>query len=151
MVSALPGGAPLSKHRPVTMRNKTRAFYAAIAMSMGSAAAAASDFQLPVVRVVEASRTQYAPEVRLTGEIQARIQTNLSFRITGKITNRLAEVGDHVTAEQVLAIVDPRDQKADVDNAKAAVASAEALLVQATTTFERQKALIGDGFTTRAA
>jgi RND family efflux transporter MFP subunit len=133
------------------MRNKTRAFYAAIAMSMGSAASAAFDFQLPVVRIVEVSTTQYAPEVRLTGEIQARIQTNLSFRITGKFINRLAEVGDHVTAEQVLAIVDPRDQKADVDNAKAAVASAEALLVQATATFERQQALLGNGFTTRAA
>jgi membrane fusion protein, multidrug efflux system len=133
------------------MRYQARVFSTAIALSVGSAAAAASDLQLPVVRVVEVSRTHYAPEVRLAGEIQARIQTNLSFRITGKIINRLAEVGDHVAAEQVLAIIDPRDQKADAENAKAAVAAAEALLVQAKTNFERQQALIETGFTTRAA
>ena len=132
------------------MRNPTRALFAAVAVLTAGGTAAASDSQLAVVRVVEVSKTRYAPEVRFTGDIEARIQTNLSFRITGKIIKRLAEIGDHVTADQVLAIVDPRDQKADVENAKAAVASAEALVAQAKTNFERQQALIKNGFTTQA-
>ena len=95
--------------------------------------------------------SQFSREIQLTGEIQARIQTNIAFRITGKIISRAVEVGDHVTADQVLATLDPRDEKSDVDNAKAAVASAEAVLVQSKTNFDRQQSLIATGFTTRAA
>ena len=59
------------------------------------------------------------------------------------------DIGDHVTADQVLARLDPRPQEADVEAAKAGVQSAEAQLKQATATFQRQKALIDSGFTTR--
>jgi membrane fusion protein, multidrug efflux system len=48
-----------------------------------------------------------------------------------------------------LACLDPRPQEADVEAAKAGVQSAEAQLKQATATFQRQKALIDSGFTTR--
>jgi RND family efflux transporter MFP subunit len=107
--------------------------------------------ELATVRTVTAQTSQTAHEVRLSGEIEARIQTNIAFRLTGKIISRKAEVGDHVTADQVLATLDPHDENADVDNAKAAVASAEAAHVQSKTTFGRQQALIAKGFTTRAS
>ena len=41
--------------------------------------------------------------VTLTGDIQARVQTDLSFRVGGKIIQRSVDVGDHVSANQVLA------------------------------------------------
>ena len=60
------------------------------------------------------------------------------------------DTGDHVSKDQVLAVLDPVEQQADVDNAKASLNSAEALLQQAKTTYERQKTLLDSGFTTRA-
>jgi RND family efflux transporter MFP subunit len=85
----------------------------------------------------------------LTGEVQARFSANLSFRVTGRVIARMVEVGDHVNAGDVLALLDPAEQQADVDAATATVASAEAQLRVAQATYDRQKALMTSGFTTR--
>ncbi len=124
---------------------------ASIILSVSVPSAESLERELVRVRTVTAEMSQFSREICLTGEIQARIQTNIAFRITGKITSRAVEVGDHVTADQILATLDPRDEKSDADNAKAAVASAEAVLVQSKANFDRQQSLITSGFTTRAA
>jgi membrane fusion protein, multidrug efflux system len=87
--------------------------------------------------------------VTLTGEVQARFRADLAFRVSGRVVERLVEVGAHVDAGQVLARLDPAEQKADVDAATAAAAAAQSQLRVATATFERQKALLSNGFTTR--
>jgi RND family efflux transporter MFP subunit len=87
--------------------------------------------------------------VTLTGEVRARFQADLSFRVSGRVIERLADLGSHVQAGQVLALLDPAEQQADVDAAGAAVAAAESQLRVAKATFERQKSLISSGFTTR--
>lgn len=89
--------------------------------------------------------------IRLTGDVQARVSTELSFRVSGRVTERLVEVGGHVNAGDVLARIDPTEQRADLVGAQASVASAEAQLKLATATFERQKSLMASGFTTRVA
>jgi multidrug resistance efflux pump len=50
-----------------------------------------------------------------------------------------------ITADQVLAVLEPLTQRANLDNARAALVSAEAQLTQAKVTFERQKQLINGG------
>ncbi len=102
-----------------------------------------------LVRTQLVSRVSYAPTTCLTGEVKARVQSNLSFRVSGRITERNVEVGDHVTADQVLARIDPTEQHADVVSAEASLRSAEALVRQSAAAFQRQKALIKDGFTTQ--
>ncbi|MCJ2133889.1 efflux RND transporter periplasmic adaptor subunit [Methylobacterium sp. J-026] len=102
------------------------------------------------VRVIEARRTPMASEVVLTGDIQAQAQVNVAFRTNGKVAERRVEVGDHVAADQVLAVLEPLTQQANLDNARAALNSAEALLTQAKMSFERQKQLLAGGFTTRS-
>ncbi|WP_035724671.1 efflux RND transporter periplasmic adaptor subunit [Bradyrhizobium sp. ARR65] len=87
--------------------------------------------------------------VTLTGEVQARFSADLSFRVTGRVIARLVEVGDHVNAGDVLAVLDSAEQQADVSAGTAAVASAEAQLRVAQATYDRQKALMTSGFTTR--
>jgi RND family efflux transporter MFP subunit len=89
--------------------------------------------------------------VRLTGDIQARVSSELSFRVSGRVTERLVDVGAHVKAGDVLARLDPTEQKADLVGSQAAVASAEAQLRLATATFERQRTLMASGFTTRGS
>ena len=101
------------------------------------------------VNVVTAQVTDFAPAVTLTGAIAAQVQSEVSFRVGGKIAERLANVGDHVTANQVLARLDPDEQQAEVEAAKAGMQSAEATLRQTTSAFERQKNLLATGNTTR--
>ena len=89
--------------------------------------------------------------VTATGSVQARFQADLSFRVSGRVIERMADVGDHVETGKVLARLDPTEQQADVDAAVAAVAASEAQLRVARTNFDRQKALISQGFTTVTA
>ncbi|KQO49598.1 acriflavin resistance protein [Methylobacterium sp. Leaf85] len=101
------------------------------------------------VKTVTAIRTPVSEDVVLSGDIQAKYLSNVSFRVTGKIAERLAEVGDHVQANQVIARLEPQEQQVNVDTAQAALNSAEALLTQAKVNFERQQTLMRSGYTTR--
>jgi membrane fusion protein, multidrug efflux system len=127
---------------------------AALLMGAGAIAAAAPDAaNAPTparVRIVEARRTPVQTDVVLSGDIQAQAQVNVAFRTNGKVAERRVETGDHVEADRVLALLEPLTQRANLDNAKAALNSAEALLTQAKMTFERQKQLLAGGFTTRS-
>lgn len=95
--------------------------------------------------------SDYLQAVTVTGEIRARIDSDLSFRVSGKVVERLVDVGDHVAAGDVLARIDPKQQQADLAAAEAAVRSAVAQVRQTSSAFERQKALLAQGFTTRSA
>lgn len=101
------------------------------------------------VGVETARAVDYAPSVVLTGEVRARIQSDLSFRVSGRVIVRNVDVGAHVTPDQVLAEIDPQEQQQNVAAAEATVQAAEAQLRQATSAFERQKQLMERGFTTR--
>ncbi len=101
------------------------------------------------VKVVTTEIVDFAPSITLTGVIAAQVRTDLSFRLSGKISERLVNVGDHVVLNQVLARLDPDEQQAELVSSQAGVASAEAGLRQATAAFERQKDLLGRGNTTR--
>ncbi|MEN3793793.1 efflux RND transporter periplasmic adaptor subunit [Fulvimarina sp. MAC3] len=86
----------------------------------------------------------------LTGEIVARHTATYSFQTSGRVTDVEVDVGEAVKTGDVLARLDPTQQKADVSAAEAAVASAKAQATQATAAFQRQKELLAKGFTTRA-
>lgn len=60
------------------------------------------------------------------GEVRARYESILSFRVPGKIIERRVEVGDWVRKGQLLASVDPADYRLATQNLKAQLASAQA-------------------------
>ena len=101
------------------------------------------------VKVQPVTLVKYAPKATLTGEIVARVQSELSFRVGGRIIERKVEVGQHVVSGEILARLDPKVQEADVEGASAGVQAAEAKLRQVTSNFERQQELLKTGFTTR--
>lgn len=103
-----------------------------------------------LVEVVTVREEHRAGGVTMTGEVSARIQTDLSFRVTGKIVERLVDVGDPVKAGQLLARIDPEEQKADLEIAFANLRSAEAQQVQAQQAFDRQKRLFEAAVTARS-
>jgi RND family efflux transporter MFP subunit len=104
---------------------------------------------LAQVRVATAKLSEFAPTITLTGVITAQVQADHGFRLSGKISECYVDIGDHVTADQVLAKLDPVEQQADVDSAKAGVRSAEALLAQNAASLERLKNLVQTGNATR--
>ncbi|MCY1412269.1 Multidrug resistance protein MdtA [compost metagenome] len=100
--------------------------------------------------VQQVKAADFAAIVSLTGDIQARIQSDLSFRVGGKIISRSVDVGDRVTAKQVLARLDPKDLQANVDSAAAAVFAEQARVKQASADFERQLKLLPKGYTSQS-
>jgi membrane fusion protein, multidrug efflux system len=121
----------------------------AIALSGCNDHAAAPITRAAIVRTEIVQPRDRQASVTLTGEIQARFRADLSFRVSGRVVARYVDVGAHVQGGEVLALLDPAEQQADVDAASAAVLAAESQLRVARVTFERQKTLIASGFTTR--
>ncbi|MBZ9785337.1 efflux RND transporter periplasmic adaptor subunit [Pseudomonas sp. REP124] len=104
----------------------------------------------PRVFVQVVKQGEYGANVTLTGDVQARVQTELSFRVGGKIIERKVDVGDRVTAKQVLARLDPKDLQTNVDSAQAQVVAEQAKLKQNAASFERQQKLLPKGYTSQS-
>jgi len=102
------------------------------------------------VRTVVVERYEAGEIVSLTGQVRAKDQANLGFRLDGRVIERLVNVGDVVKAGQVVARLDPRNQQNALRTAQANLVSAEAALTQARLTFGRQQELLKGGWTTRA-
>lgn len=65
------------------------------------------------------------------GEIRAREESALAFRVGGHLVERRVDVGDHVRRGDVLAVLDPGDLQAQARAAQAELAAAEAQLHRA--------------------
>lgn len=104
----------------------------------------------PRIQAQQVKTAEFAAAVALTGDVQARVQTPLSFRVGGKIIQRMVDVGDRVTARQVLAKLDPKDLQTNVDSANAAVAAEQARVKQTEAAFVRQEKLLPKGYTSRS-
>jgi multidrug efflux system membrane fusion protein len=76
------------------------------------------------------------------GEVRARHETALGFRIGGKIARRLVDVGDQVNKGDLLAALDPEDVRLQVASARAQLAAAQADLDLARSERDRHRALL---------
>jgi RND family efflux transporter MFP subunit len=102
------------------------------------------------VRTVTVEHSSEGETVSLTGQIQAKDQVSLAFRLDGRMTERLVSVGDAIKAGQVVARLDPQNQENELRSAQANLSSAEAILTQARLTFGRQQKLLKAGWVTQA-
>jgi len=102
------------------------------------------------VRAVTVQRGAEGETVSLTGHIRAKDQVGLAFRLDGRMIERPVNVGDVLTAGQLVARLDPTIQQNALRSAEGNLASLEALLTDARLTFGRQQALVKDGWTPRA-
>jgi RND family efflux transporter MFP subunit len=85
-----------------------------------------------------------------TGQIRARDQFNLAFRLDGRVVERHANLGDVITAGQVVARLDSQNQQNALRSAEANLAAAHAALTEARLTFGRQQGLLKGDATPRA-
>jgi RND family efflux transporter MFP subunit len=80
------------------------------------------------------------------GVVRARYETDLGFRVGGKIVTRLVNVGDRVHAGDVVARLDPKDLKLQVESAEAELVAATSNLAQAAADYERYSTLKTRGY-----
>lgn len=80
--------------------------------------------------------------VEYTGVIHARTESDLGFRVPGKILERLVKAGDHVKRGQALMRLDPSDLRLAANSAQAAVEAARAQNKRALADELRQRGLV---------
>ena len=101
-------------------------------------------------RTVTVVKREIGETVAFTGRIEAENESRLAFRIGGRMIERFVNVGDRVEPDQVVAKLDPQDELNASRAAQAAVAAAQAQLVEANSNFERQKFLLARDVASRA-
>ena len=99
----------------------------------------------PIVRLATAAPVT-GSERGFTGVIAARVQSNLGFRVAGKIVERLVNVGQQVKAGQPLMRIDETDLRLALTAKRNAVAAARASVVQADADERRYAKLVSNGW-----
>lgn len=103
------------------------------------------------VLVVHPGGSQSAAINAFPGEVRAREETALSFRVGGKLLRRHADAGDQVKQGQVLAELDVADYELQARAAQAQYAAAEADLIRARDEHKRYEALAAQQLVSRSA
>lgn len=145
----------------MTKAGKIGLCVAALLVAIGVAAASGIDLR-PATAAKDADPRQTPPlvttavvkpalpaERTFTGVVSARVQSNLGFRVPGKVIERLVDVGQNVRAGQVLMRLDRKDLDLTLTARENAVASARALARQAAADEARYRQLLADGWSTR--
>lgn len=102
------------------------------------------------VRAITTGKTDSGDTIVLSGRIAAEDEVALAFRIPGRLIERTVNVGDRVRPGQVIARLEQMNERNQLLSAQAALNAANANLVRARDEFQRQRSLIGEGFTTQA-
>jgi RND family efflux transporter MFP subunit len=98
---------------------------------------------------IAVAKPAVASERTFTGIIGARVQSNLGFRVPGKVIERLVDVGREVHAGQPLMRLDQKDLDLVLAAKENAVAAARAAAVQAKDDEVRYRQLAADGWASR--
>ena len=85
------------------------------------------------------------------GEVRAREESPLSFRVGGNLIRRNVDAGARVQKGEVLALLDPGDFALQAQAAQAQLAAAEADLARARGDRDRYAKLVGDQLISRSA
>ena len=115
-----------------------------------SEGAAKADKPTPV-RVATVVFRPIAEPRQYVGTIKARYESDLGFRVTGKIVERRANVGDRVKAGDLIARLDATDLKLGVEAQEAELSAAKSSRDQAVAAEERFRILQGEGHVAQAA
>ena len=116
--------------------------------------AGASNQTPPKPQAVETLTIALQPSSRTwsyVGTIKARYQSDIGFRVGGKVVARLVDVGERVESGQVLARLDPADLELALAAQEAELAAATASRDEAVASLGRYDTLFGEGHVSKAA
>ena len=102
------------------------------------------------VKVLTVGESGSALELEFSGEVRARVESNLGFRVAGKLLSRPAEIGQRVKAGELLAQIDPQDYRVTADAAAAQLVAAQTNRDVAGADFKRYQDLHAQGFISAA-
>jgi RND family efflux transporter MFP subunit len=106
--------------------------------------------QPPLVRI-ETVQTSVQSERSFTGIVAARVQSDLGFRVPGKVLERLVDAGQSVKRGQALMRIDPTDLRLVVRARDEAVAAAKARARQTADDEARYRDLVAGGAVSASA
>ena len=89
-------------------------------------------------------------DTRYAGEVRARYETALAFRVAGRVQTRAVEVGTQVRAGQLIATLDPQDYALAASAARAQLSAAEAEARLAQQDLQRYAELRAQNFISQA-
>ena len=98
------------------------------------------------VKVVTLGEQAVRSETVYAGEVRARVESRLGFRVGGKLVQRAVEAGQRVAAGQLLAAIDPLDYQLSLQAAQAQLAAAQTQRDVALADFKRYDSLKAQGF-----
>src|SRR5438874_2213614 len=136
-----------SYYRLLTGASLAFAVFALAGCNEKAAETAAPGGPVPIATVHYAAET---PERSFVGTIRHRIETDMGFRVPGKVARRLVEVGQTVDVGQPLATLDEVDLKLQAEQSEAEFRAATGVLGQAAASEQRAKDLRAKGWTTDA-
>ena len=102
------------------------------------------------VRTVVVDPKPIDDDRQAVGEIKPRQESDLGFRVSGKLVSRVVDVGASVKKGDLLARLDEQDYQNKLRSAEADVASADAVLTEAQGAEGRLRQLMATGTTTRS-
>lgn len=117
-----------------------------IALLLGCSRGEAPPEPVRAVKVITVGAAPLQSQYEFSGEVRARVESRLGFRVSGKITQRQAEVGQKVRAGTVLAQLDPQDYRLAAEAARAQVAAATTNRDLAAADFKRYQTLREQNF-----
>lgn len=123
------------------------------ALLLGACNAPTEAKKEPPQRPVLVAAVHYAPRVQdriLPGIVKARIESDLAFRVSGKMAERLVDAGALVRKGDPLARLDDVDFKLQVDQAEADYSAAKGALAQTQAEEERVGTLKRQGWSAAA-
>ncbi|KSV90720.1 efflux RND transporter periplasmic adaptor subunit [Sinorhizobium sp. GL28] len=102
------------------------------------------------VKVVEIAQADNVRQLSYSGAVRARTEMNLGFRVSGKIVERIVNVGDRVKVGDLLARIDPTDYELAVRSASANLDAAERQVETVELVRDRAKQLLARKFASQA-
>jgi len=102
------------------------------------------------VRTVVVDPKPIEDDRRAVGEVRPRYESDIGFRVAGKIIARHVDVGAVVKEGNTLARLDERDNHNKMKSAESDIVAAEAVLTEAQASEWRLRQLLEHGNTTRA-
>lgn len=133
---------------------KTRVIIACAAIALLQACQSGQDEDVAEVRPVRATVIEdraNGGSVSLTGTVQAQSEVNLSFRIGGRLVERLVDIGDNVVSGQLVARLDPQNEESSLQSARAQLVAAQARLFEARNNHTRMSDLVAEDAVSRAS
>jgi RND family efflux transporter MFP subunit len=115
---------------------------------------AAAKIAMPAVQPVQVVKVAFAPRGETwsyVGVVRARIESDLGFRVAGKIIERRVDIGQRVAAGDVLARLDPTDLRLAFETQEAERRAAVSVRNAAAAAEVRFKQLFAAGHVAQAA